>query len=337
MVQETLTPLITPLQTPRSVNTNTLNIKAVKASESVGEIKKLIPINYDHLRAVFMHKFQSDNAEECLIFKQFASPTMLDLIRNFMAYIMLYDEEKGYKRYTEFFEQIHKEINVQYRGLIVKLLGKIVDHFKILVMVAYFAFYFLVDMEFYDLSANHMNFLAFCLEVVHYELTGTNIQPDALRKTLVHKFKNNYKVPKTKKSLFQFKIGSTAFDKVVRTQESNQMRKSVNKFTEAENFKDNIQTKICSIPNGFKSTLYNFKDDLETYNKNKDKSFEYQHVKFRMMKRNKFISQDSKNGHQMAKYKLNINSMSKGMMSTTFNPKKKHYISKVTRGHPGRH
>lgn len=328
--------LMTPLGSPKCMQKNMTDIQMIKASENIADIKSLIPITYKHIKNVYRQKFQNENAEDQNIIEQFSDPVLIDLVKDFMAYVMLYDEKEGFEPYLKVFKDLREEIKTLYRLLASRVLGKVHDFFKILIILSYLTFYFLVDMDFYDLGANHINFLIFCLEIVHYEINGINIQPNALKKLLVHKFQNNYGVPKVKKSLINIKVANSAFDKAILMRLSGQSRKG-GKFIEEETFKINLESKVDRIKDAYRNMVDEFKEDMEKYKKSKDKSFELQHIKFRLMKQDKFRSQDKKGFYRMTKDKLNVNSMSQGLVNNTFNPKKQHFISDLIRSYTTGH
>ena len=327
---------MTPLQSPKQMCKNPSNIQAIRKSTTLSEIKKLIPLTEEHLKTVYRLKFPNDNPEDRLVLEQFTNPTLTDLIKSFMAYIILYDENEGYEPYAQFFAEIRTEARFLYRMIMGRLLGRIRDYLRILVMLSYFVFFFLVDMDFYDLSANHLNFLVFCFEVVHFEINGINIQPEALRKTILHKFQNNYKVPKINKSLINVRVPPSSFDGSIRSRLSAYIRKNAKQSLDAEQFKAKLESKVDTIKSTYKSMVDDFKEDLERFKKKKDKSFELQHVKFQAMKKDRFKSQSKSRFARLSKEQLNINSMSQGLVDSTFNPKKQHFISKLSRDHSGR-
>lgn len=333
MDKKTSSPLITPLQSPKIVSKNMIQTQQIRNSRNLTDIKQVITLTFEHIQSVYKLKFTGDNPEDRLIFDQFSDLSILDLIRDFMAYILLYDEKDDCGLYTHLYVEIKSEIRFLYRMLMGRVLGKIHDYFKILVMLAYFVFYFLVDMEFYDISANHLNFLIFCFEVVHFEINGINIQPSALKKIILQKFQNNYKVPKVKKSLANVRVASSAFDNAIKMRLSAYIQKSTRVTADAEQFKNSLESKVDTIKNAYRDMVDEFKVDIEKYKKNKDKSFELQHIRFRMMKNDRFRSQDLKTTAKVVKDRLNVNSMSQGLLNNTFNPKKQHYISELTRDH----
>lgn len=324
-------PTLTPIQSPRGVNKNQTYLNMLKNLGEFSRIKNTIVITFEQLSAIFKVKFSQDNVEDSLIVEQFRDDKFIDIIKSMMIYVIFYDEVDGCLNSENLYRNIRENVNQLYRELLNNLVGKIRDYFKILIVIAYFMFYFLIDLEYYDETANHVSFLTFCLEIVHYEINGLNIHPNALKKTLLSKFQNNYKVPKVRHSNIDSKINSSPFDTVVRAKISEYLNSEKRKNAKVSTFTSAIENRIDNLKEVYKNTVSEFREDFERYKKTKNKSFELQHVKFRRMKGNRYLSQDFRTVVKPSKEKLDINTISQSLAANTYNPKRKHFISRLIR------
>ena len=96
---------------------------------------------------------------------------------------------------------------------------------------------------------------------------------------------------------------------------------------QVDQFKRKIENKTQYIKNSCKNTISRFKDDMEKFKQSRNKSFEVQHLHFRKMKKQKHFKINNKSSDKLLREKLNINSISHGLLDNTFNPKRCHYVN----------
>lgn len=321
-----------PLQTPKPQSRNLAQIQSIQTAKSLPAIKKLIPLIFDQLQAVFRLKFTADNPEDRLILDQFRDLALIDLIRDFMAYIVLYDDREGFIPYAKLFDQIKADIKFLYRMMIGRLLGKIQEYVRILVMTAYFVFYFLLDLDFFDPSANQLSFLLFCLEAVHYEITGVGVQVEALKKILLHRFQNNYKVLLSKRSMMNIRSVASAFDSAVKIRLSVYMRKTAKGSIDAEQVKMNLDAKVDTIKTVYKNMVERFMRDKTQ----EAGGGESQRSQLSRMDRSKLNHQDREQENRPQSQRLKNSEGGEKRSNRDFKSTKEHYISELMRNHPRR-
>ena len=316
-----------------------LKLKTFKELTSLSDMKSAIPIDFPYLTQIFETKFVASSVDEKLIFQQFSNSSIQDIVRYFMIYAIYYDKETGFKSNEELFGVLRSQIRIIYRKIISNLVGKVKEFLKVLLMISYFTFYSLIQFNFYELNANRLSFCVFCFEIVHFEINGFNINPEALRKTIMIRFGKAYKVPIRKISMVNIKVPSSEFDTIFR--KSTMITPSEAYFNfgtnelQVDQFKRKIESKTQYIKNSCMNTINRFKDDMEKFKQSRNKSFEIQHLNFRKMKKQNHFK-INKSSDKLLKEKLNINSISHGLLDNTFNPKRCHYVSKLRRHHPGR-
>lgn len=310
-------------------------VRSFKQIDNIIEMKKAIKIDFMFLEEIFVSQFTPYNQDEALIIQQFRKEPMIDIIKLFIIYAVFYDKEEGFKGKEELFNTLREDIRKIYRRIISDLVGKVKEFLKVLLMISYFVFYSLIFFNFYELNANKLSFCVFCFEIVHYEINGFNINPNALKKIITSRLGSGYKVPLKKISMVNITVPSSDFDKAFRKSVIGSHRNLGSEDIQMSHFKQQIENKTAYIKNSCKNTVIAFKEDIEKFKQSRNKSFEIQHLKFRKMKKEKHRKCIDKSSDKLVKERLNINSISHGLLNNTFNPKRNHYISRLIR-HPQR-
>lgn len=319
--------------------TNSTIVKSIiETCSDLSEIKDNIVIDFKTLQRIHSEKFQSNKQEYVLVVNQFQDDRIKDIIKDFMIYMILYSNEELHGQ-AKILTQLKNEIKHLYRTIVENLFSKIKDYMKILIVISYFMFYLLIHDCYFDDSANHINFLVFCFEIVHYEINGVNIGTEALSETIIHKFKHNYKVPVRLNLAQKTKIVPSHYDILMKQRldkpsfNRKRKRSTMNHYSQ---FQRNLASKAATIQDSYKNTINDFKENFEKYRRTKNKSFEVQHFRFRKMKLQRYKSYDDKTIKKIFKDKIDINSISQGLLLNTKNPKNKHYMSKIKRHNESR-
>lgn len=324
------TNLLAPQRKTGSPKTLSNQLQKIKKADALSQLKKYIKIDSTNLSQIFTQKFSQDNKDDVVILESFCKDFGIELVKGFMIYMLLQDNVNEENK-ESMLEELKEETKFNYRMLLGGLVGRVKDYLKILIMLSYFVFYLLLFQELKEQAANHPDFLVFCFEVVHTELNGADVSSNSLKKIILRRFQNNYRVPVGRLSV----ISKLTFDYARRKSSvvNPNMKSPVGNtmYFEATRFREDIKSRSTDISQAYKDLIHRFREDFEKYKQQKDRCFEAQHKRFKEAKAKVLHKSDLQLYNGIFKDRFDVNRMSQALRDNTPNPKKKHFIRKLSR------
>jgi len=263
---------------------------------SLQEIDELFQLDFDEVSRIYQRCFTKKTKGLAAILSIFAHKGLLKIINYFVLLTVISHNEKLKLHSSHVFEPLKLKINNLYKQII------------------------------FDKQSDNIEFLYYCVEIVHTQLYGNFLNSKVLFKYISNIFGTFYEIKGHRRSIISLALPRSEFEKCAgngklptRKPGSPKMfTNSTNGITETQPFMQTIQDHCFKLKNSYEKMTHEFVDLMKIYTKYQKRKKEFAIVQ----KKPEMVID-----HMSKPISINVNGLSSALQNNTHNQKKEFCIT----------
>ena len=301
---------------------------SVKASEqsflsllNMQAIDTLFEIAYEDVFLIYKHCFFKKTKSLNAIVRVFKDESLLRIIDYFAVYTVISHNEKLSIPTKQIAEQLKTAINTIYKQILSKMKHQEFGCFSLSLFIGFFVSYFLIKFQFFDKQSDNLNFLSYCVEIVHMRLNGFNLTSNTLIKHIWETFYRFYSIKAKRRSMVNLAVPKSQFETDIASALQQQTDQQLQKSFQSRSlmFSKFIGEKLSQMHKNYQDVTSEFikimKEFIEA-NKNYDE--------YAVIRQKPAIKEE---GILIKNSVMDVNGLGAAIRNNTQNPKKQYCIS----------
>lgn len=293
---------------------------------SLQEVEELFHLDFEEIGRIYQRCFIKKTKGLSAILSIFSNKDLLKIINYFVVFTVISHNEKLRLHASHIIEQIKLKINNLYKQIMSKLRNHEINCFSLSLFIGFFTSYFLIKFQFFDKQSDNIEFLYYCVEIVHTRFYGNFINSEVLYKYILHIFGSFFEMKRKRRSIISLALPRSDFEQYVGTGNfPTKKPTSPSKFVNASKYNSEhpsliltIKDQFSKLNNNYEKLTDEFVDLMKVYTKFQKRKKEFAVVQ---KKPERVIDQKSK------QIGININGLGSALHSNTHNHKKDYCVT----------
>jgi hypothetical protein len=278
---------------------------------SIESIDNIFQIDYKEISHVYKHKFFKKSRSLNTIYHVFSEAEHLKIINYFAIYTVISHNDKLTLPKQHITDQLDLQINVVYKRILSKLRCEDIGCFSLSLFIGYFVSHYLIRFQFFDKQSDSLNFLYYCVEIVHMRLNGFALNSNMLFKYISEMFAKLYEMKKERRTIINLSLPQSQFEQQIGFKNH---QKSINQLrpkyqSDSKIFWQSISDKCFLMNRNYQEVSDEFVKVMKNYIQSQANSNEH------------YISSSNLN-HRFRNNFTDLNGLGNALRSNTPNPKK---------------
>lgn len=288
---------------------------------NIQAIDNLFEITFEDVFRIYQRCFFKKTNSLNTIVMVFHDESLLKIINYFAVYTVISHNEKLSIPTQHIAEQLKLAINNMYKQILSKMKNQEIGCFSLSMFIGFYVSYFLIKFQFFDKQSDNLNFLSYCVEIVHMRLNGFALTSNTLTKYIWDTFYRLYSLKAKKRSMINLALPKSQFEhditSALQNQSSRHFRMTFN--PKSLMFVENIEEKFAQMHQNYQDVANEFikimKEFIES-NKNYDE--------YAIIRQKPPIKEE---GILVKNNGIDVNGLGAAIRNNTQNPKKQYCIS----------
>jgi hypothetical protein len=284
-------------------------------------IDSLFEISFEDVFRIYQRCFFKKTSSLNSIVMVFQDEFLLKIINYFAVYTVISHNEKLSIPTKHIAEQLKVAINNMYKQILSKIKNQEIGCFSLSLFIGFFVSYFLIKFQFFDKQSDNLNFLSYCVEIVHMRLNGFTLTSNTLTKYIWDTFYKLYSLKAKKRSMINLSLPKSQFENditaALQNQSSQYFRMSFNPSNMM--FIENIDEKFAQIHQNYQDVANEFIKIMKEFIESNKNYEEYAIIRQKPPIREA--------GILVKNNAIDVNGLGAAIRNNTQNPKKQYCIS----------
>jgi hypothetical protein len=178
-------------------------------------IDNLFNISYEDIERIYQRCFFKKTTSFNVILGVFTELSLLKIINYFSVHTVISHNKKLGDATKHIAEQMRLEINSLYKKILSKIKNQEIGCFSLSLFIGFFVSYYLIKFQFFDKQSDNINFLCYCVEIVHMRLNGFSLNSNTLFKHICDMFLQFYTMKAKKRSMINLSLPKSQFEQEI--------------------------------------------------------------------------------------------------------------------------